>query len=168
MKKTIVIIILAVYIASIAIVNFFGLQIRIFDGVTYVSNIQCDTVIFHGDNSKVLTPQQYTGKDKNTPQFVFDFIPAPEGTEYTNDIDSLTNNPNVIQINYEVMPHLADAANVRFEYDEEAGIAVYHELSGSFIFMKPNRSLTVTIRATDGSNVSTNIIIKGSLAQDAQ
>ena len=168
MKKTIVIIILAVYVASIAIVNFFGLQIRIFDGVTYVSNIQCDTVIFHGDNSKVLTPSQYTGKNKNTPQFVFDFIPAPEGVTYTSDPDNLMNNPNVIQINYEVMPHLADAANVRFEYDEEAGIAVYHELSGSFIFLKPNRSLTVTIRATDGSNVSTNIIIKGSMAQATQ
>ena len=164
MKKTIVIIILAVYVAAIAVVNFFGLQIRMFDGITYVSSIQCDTVTFLGDNNKELTPAQYTGKDKNTPQFVFDFIPAPEGTEYTTDVDSLTNNPNIIRINYEVMPHLADSAGVRFEYDEEAGIAVYHELSGSFIFLKPNKPLSVTIRATDGSNVSTTNIIKARTA----
>ncbi len=167
MKKTIVIMILAVYIASIAVVNFFGLEIKQFESIEYVTGIQCETVIFHGDDSKVLTPAQYTGKDKNTPQFVFDFIPAPLDAPYTTDADNLSNNPNVIQINYEVMPHLADDASVRFEYDEEAGIAVYHELSGSFIFLKPNRSITVTIRATDGSNVSTSIIIKGRL-NDAQ
>ena len=161
MKKTIVIIILAVYIASIAVVNFFGLEIKQFESITYVTGIQCDTVTFFGDNSKVLTPTQYTGKDKNTPQFVFDFIPAPDGQPYTTDPDSLNNNPNVIRINYEVMPHLADNKNVRFEYDEDAGVAIYHELSESFIFLKPNRSLTITIRATDGHNVSTRVIIKG-------
>lgn len=164
MKKTIVIIILAVYVAAIAVVNFFGLEIKMFDSITYVTGIQCDTVTFHGDNSKVLTPVQYTGKDGNTPQFVFDFIPAEPDAPYTKDIDSLESNPNIIQINYEVMPHLADEAGVKFEYDENAGVAVYHELSGSMIFLKPNVSITITIRATDGSNVSTRIIIKGRLA----
>ena len=159
MKKTIVVIILAVYIASIAIVNLFGLEVRIFDGITYVSSIQCDTVIFHGDNSKVLYPTQYAGKDGNLPVFEFAFIAADENNPYT--LDNLNDNPNIIQINYEVMPHLADAQEVKFEYDAEAGVAVYHELSGSFIFLKPDVSLTITIRAIDGSNVSTQIRIKG-------
>ena len=39
MKKTIIVIILAVYIASIAVVNFFGLEIKTFDSETYISFI---------------------------------------------------------------------------------------------------------------------------------
>ena len=166
MKKIIVLIILAVYIASIAVVNFFGLEVKVFDTVTYVSSIQCDTITFHGDNSKVITPSQYTGKDKNTPQFVFDFIPPPAGTEYTADPESIVSNPNVVEINYEVMPHLADITDVKFEYDKDAGVAVYNEQYGYFIFLKPNRSLTVTVKAIDGSNVSTTIIIKGKYVEN--
>ena len=159
MKKTIVIVILAVYIASIAVVNFFGLEVRQFDSITYVTSIQCDTVIFHGDNSRVLEPAQYAGKDGNTPVFVFDFIPAPADDPYT--LDNISTNPNIIQINYEVLPHLASENGVKFEYDEGAGVAVFHELSGSFIFLKSDVSITITIKATDGSNVSTQIRIKG-------
>ena len=159
MKKTIVLIILAVYIASIAVVNFFGLQVRIFDGVTYVKSIQCDTVTFHGDNSKEIKPI-YKG---DMPIFVFDFIPPSDPSKpYTADRESLNENPNVIQINYEIMPHNADETGVKFEYDENSGVAVYTELEGGryyFIFLKPDAALTVTIRATDGSNVSTQITI---------
>ena len=164
MKKTIVIVILAVYIASIAVVNFFGLEVRQFDSITYVTSIQCDTVVFHGANSKVLTPSQYAGKDGNTPVFVFDFIPASEDDPYT--LDNITENPNIIQINYEVLPHLASETDVKFEYDEGAGVAVFHELSGSFIFLKSDVAITITIKATDGSNVSTQVRIKGSSARE--
>lgn len=168
MKKTIVIVILAVFIASIAIVNFFGLEVKQFDSITYVSSIECNTVVFHGDNSKELSPDRYVGKDGNTPYFIFDFIPANPSDPYTTDIDSLTNNPNIIQIIYEVMPHLADESAVKFEYDEAAGVAVYHELSGSFIFLKPDVPITITIRATDGSNVSKQIRIKGRMVSDIE
>lgn len=164
MKKTIVIIILAVYVAAIAVVNFFGLEIKMFDSITYVTSIQCDTVTFHGDNSKQLTPSQYVGTDGNTPLFIFDFIPADADSPYTSDIESVTNNPNRIAVDYEVMPHLADESGVKFEYDEAAGVAVFHELSTSFIFLQPNKMFTVTIRATDGSNVSYEICIMGRIA----
>ena len=164
MKKTIVVIILAVYIASIAIVNFFGLEVGMFDGITYVESIQCDTVLFYGDNSKELSPTSYTGKNGNIPVFVFDFIPQDEEAPYTSDAASLQDNPNIIRINYEIFPHLADEAEVKFEYDEGAGTATYHELSSSFIFLKPNKMFTVTIRATDGSNVSAQVCIIGRLA----
>ena len=160
MKKTIVVIILAVYIASIAIVNFFGLEVRQFDSITYVTGIQCDTVTFHGDNSKRLYPVSYSGSNYDIPVFEFYFIPsgsAEQGGEYT--LDDLSSNPNVIEINYEVIPHLATEKGVKFEYDETAGIAVFHELSGSFIFLKPG-TITITIKATDGSNVSTRVRVK--------
>ena len=155
MKKTIVLIILAVYIASIAVVNFFGLQVRIFDGVTYVSRIDCESV--RGKNGELIKPTKYL--DGNVPLFVFDFIPPDPANPYTTDPESLLKNNNVIQINYEIWPHLATERSVRFEYDEHAGYAVYHELSNSFIFLKGGVVLDVTIRATDGSNVCTKIAI---------
>ena len=163
MKKTIVIIILAVYIASIAIVNFFGLEIKGFDGITYVSSIQCDTVTVHNETPKDLMPTNYIGPNRDIPLFVFDFIPAPGGTEYTSEAESVITNPNAVQINYEVKPHLADETGVRFEYDEAAmeGVAVFHEVSKTFVFLKPDTVFTITIKATDGSNKSTQVSIMG-------
>ena len=159
MKKTIVIIILAVYIASIAIVNFFGLEIKIFDGVTYVSSIQCDTVTFLGAGGAELQPTSYVGTNSDIPLFVFDFIPAAEDAPYTTEDESLVTNPNVIQLNYEILPHLATDKGVKYEYDESAGVAVFHELSHSFIFLKPGKIVTITIRATDGSNAQSKVSI---------
>ena len=159
MKKTIIIIILAVYIASIAIVNFFGLEIKVFDGITYVSGIQCDTVTFLGANGQTLTPSQYTGANYDIPLFVFDFIPAAENDPYTSEDESLVKNPNVVRLNYEILPHLATDTGVKYEYDAGAGVAVFHELSHSFIFLKPGKIVTITIRATDGSNTQAQVSI---------
>ena len=97
------------------------------------------------------------------PLFIFDFVPAPEDQPYSDDDESIIANPNAIQINYEVLPHLADETGVKFEYDTEAmeGAVVFHELSHTFVFLKPNKVITVTIKATDGSNKSTQICIMG-------
>ena len=160
MKKTIVIIILLIYIASIAVVNFFGLEVKVFDGITYVESIQCNTITLRNENPVTLSPKQtLAGK----PLFIFDFVPAPEDQPYSDDDESIIANPNAIQINYEVLPHLADETGVKFEYDTEAmeGAVVFHELSHTFVFLKPNKVITVTIKATDGSNKSTQICIMG-------
>ena len=164
MKKTIVVIILAVYIASIAVVNFFGLEIKVFDGITYVTSIQCDTVTLQNENSVELDPETYLG---DVPLFVFDFTPSADGSEYTKEDESILTNPNVLQLNYEVFPHLADDAEVRYDFDEGAmeGFVVYHETSRSFIFLKPNKIFTITIKAMDGSNVSTQVSIMGRLPE---
>ena len=165
MKKTIVIILLVVYIASIAVVNFFGLEIKIFDGITYVTDIRCNSVTVQNETPVTLESKQVlNGKQ----WFVFDFIPAGEGNVYTGDAESIINNPNAVQINYEVLPHLADEQGVRFEYDAEtnADAVVFHELSRTFVFLKPNRAITVTIRATDGSNVSTQIVLMGRVPKE--
>ncbi len=164
MKKIVVVIIMAVYIASIAIVNFFGLEIGIFDGIDYVESIQVSTVTLHNEESIDLVPEAYPG---GVPLFIFDFIPAPEGKEYTSEDESILTNPNRLQINYEVLPHLADDAEVRFEFDEAAmaGFVVYHETSRTFIFLKPSKIFTITVKAMDGSNESTQVSIMGMLPQ---
>lgn len=161
MKKTIVVIILAIFIASIAIVNFFGLNIRIFDGQIYVSSIQCDTITFVGDNNKEIYPSYYGGKNLDIPVFEFDFIPADPDDPYT--LENIDSNPNVIMLNYEVLDHLADVKDVDFEYDDSQGVAIFYEdhPTQPFVFLKPDSAITITIKAIDGSNVSLQIRIKG-------
>jgi hypothetical protein len=63
---------------------------------------------------------------------------------------------------------LADDTEVRFEYDKAAadGVVVFHELSRTFVFLKPNRAITITIKAGDGSNVSTQIAIMGTIPKN--
>ena len=162
MKKTMVIIILVVFIASIAVVNFFGLEIKVFDGITYVESIECNSVTIQNENQVTLTP----ARDLNgIPLFIFEFIPSADG-DYTIDEESILKNPNAVQINYEVFPHVADETGVVFEYDQSSNVAVFHELSRTFTFLKPNKIFTVTIRSTDGSNKSTTISIVGTLKKN--
>ncbi|MBO5930928.1 MAG: hypothetical protein J6Q70_01675 [Clostridia bacterium] len=166
MKKTIVIILLVVYLASIAVVNFFGLEVKVFDGITYVEGIQCNSITVQNESPVTIESQQMLG-DK--PLFIFDFIPADEANPYTAEAESIVNNPNAVQINYEVLPHLANETSVKFEYDKETneGAVVFHELSRTFVFLKPNRAITVTIRATDGSNVCAQIVLMGRVPKDS-
>lgn len=158
MKKTIVIVILVVYIASIAVVNFFGLKIKEFDGVEYVQEIKCNSITVLSEDPKTYGPYGEAAEGGNT-EFRFQFIEAPEGEKYTKDPESLAKNPNVVSINYDVIPHLADDSKVEFIFEEESYVH-FDEATKTFVFLKVNRSVTVTIRATDGSNVSTTIEIK--------
>ncbi len=164
MKKIIAILVLVVFVASIAVVNFFGLEIKIFDGIEYVTAIQCDSVTIRNENSYEIDTPEY--RPDGTPVFSFTFIPAPSGQEYTSDEASILTNPNAVELNYKVLPPTADDNGVRFEYDAEQmeGVAVFREDLRTIIFLKPDRTFTITIRATDGSNVSTSVAIKGSLS----
>ena len=162
MKKTIVIVILVVYIASIVVVNFFGLSIKQFDGVTYVEQIKCDSITLLNEEQKVYYVYKEP-QEGEIPEFRFDFIKAPEDTEYTTDPESLENNPNVVRLNYEVLPHLADQSKVTIEFDREglSNIVYFDEITQTFVFLKKLKRIEVTIRATDGSNAYTTIKIMG-------
>ena len=162
MKKVIVILILVVYIASIAVVNFGGIQSVPHDSITYVDTIQCAKVTFLGDNNKILEPRYGKGGYE---LYTFDFIPAPEGTVYTTDEQSLIDNPNKIRVDWEVMPH--DASNdVQFIIDGGAGVAVYHEMSQTIIVLRGDLLFDVTIEAEDGSQKKTVITIWGGIIPD--
>lgn len=160
MKKLILVLVMVLYIASIAVVNFFGLEVGVFDGITYVTSIQCDQVILRrgGGGGTTLTPVDY---DNNKPVFAFEFAPPEDGGEYTYDDESIATNPNAIELDYVVFPYNADETTVRFEYDEVAvnGIAYFSEGIRTLVFLKPDAGVTLTIVSTDGSNVRTSIYI---------
>ncbi len=157
MKKTIVIVILVVYIASIAVVNFFGLKIEEFDHVEYVQAIQCNGITVMNENPKSY-PVYKTGED-GIAEYRFDFIKG----NYTKDPESLASNPNVVYIDYEVIPHTAENPNVTITFDE-AGVENFVHFDAErqcFVFLKAKRRIVVTISATDGSGATTTIKIMG-------
>ena len=156
MKKTIVIVILVVYIASIAVVNFFGLKIKEFEGVEYVEEIKCESITVLNETQKTYGVSEIVD---GVLVFRFDFIEAPNDGKYTTDPASLASNPNAIRINYDVLPHSADESQVRFEF-EEKNYVHFDEETETFVFLKNYKSLKVTICATDGSDKSTTIEIK--------
>ena len=165
MKKVTVIAILVVYVASIAVVNFFGLEIKQFDGISYVEKIECNTITVQNGSALSLQPKQNLN---GVPLFIFDFIPAPEDDPYSTEDESIVKNPNVVQLDYKAMPETADETGVKFEYDEEAaaGFIEFHKLSKTFVFLQPNRILTVTIKAIDGKNANTTIAIMGRIPKN--
>ena len=73
-----------------------------------------------------------------------------------------------MQLDYKAMPETADETGVKFEYDEEAaaGFIEFHKLSKTFVFLQPNRILTVTIKAIDGKNANTTIAIMGRIPKN--
>ncbi len=153
MKKTIVIVILVVYVASIAVVNFFGLAIKEFDGVEYVQEIKCNSITVMNENPKTYGVDKIN--DDGIPEYRFDFIDG----KYTSDPESLASNPNAVRIDYEVLPHTADGSKIDLIFEEKPYVH-FDEETKTFVFLRNNRSLTVTLVSTDGSNVKTTIVIK--------
>ena len=155
MKKTIVIVILVVYIASIAVVNCFGLKIEEFDHYEYVQEIKCNGITVKNENPK--SYGVYKVSDEGIPEYRFDFIKG----NYTKDPESLASNPNVVYIDCEVLPHTAENPNIAITFDE-AGMEnfIYFDAERQcFIFLANKKRITVTISATDGSGVQTQIKI---------
>ena len=175
MKKTIVILILVIYVASIAIVNFFGLEIKQFDSSTYIQLIEMRKITHMGENGAIIYPESsYTlenplaieekDKIKECFEYYFNFIPPEEGEVYTKD--NISTNRNMIQLDYlvqsdkgETMGPNETEGKIEFVYDESAGVAVYDEEMRALIFLKPNLFFTLRIRATDGKGAWTEVSI---------
>lgn len=160
MKKTVVVIILAVYIASIAVVNFFGLEIKQYDGETYIGSIEpANYMLFLGNNNEEL-PAYDSGDGSGTYIYYFDFIPPAEGGVY--DMED-ANNHNMIRLVYtlrseEGVTMALDDGMIEYLYDKESGDIFFHEATGSFVFLKPGL-VDITIKATDGHNAKTKVYI---------
>ena len=154
MKKTMVIAIIIVYILSIIAVNFFGLQIKNFDGKIYVKDIECNVVLQRADDSKVEEiPDTF---DPGLIWYCFDFVP---GTYTENNLET---NPNKVTIESHVYPNDADNKRVKYEFSREGtaeGLFYFDEEIATFFFFRANQGLTVTVKAADGSGVSETIFI---------
>lgn len=101
MKKTVIIAIFIVYLASILAVQFFGFPATVPESGVYIEGITITDVTLsnreEGNKDKVTK-----GSDKTSglPVYAFSYISG----EYTNDEESLANNPNRVKISYLLDP----------------------------------------------------------------
>ena len=156
MKKAIVIVILVVYIASIAIVNFFGLEISLFDGNVYVSSITCETVTLQNGDSMEIEP--YTQDENEVPYFAIPFVPSPDGAGYTRDPESLLSNPNAVVLNYKIFPTDANDPTVEYLYDQDSAIAYFDTSIKTLVFLRTGM-FSLTLKSVDGSNKMMKIYV---------
>ena len=121
MKKSVVILIALIFIASVVSVSFFGLQFKTFDEVVYVESIE----IFD-ENMKISdTGEQYV-------------VIRPDA-----------NGVRQYQINYRVYPDNATDSSVSYAYDTQ-NTNVSIDENGVVTFKKQG-VVTVQIIANDGS-----------------
>ena len=136
MKKSVIISIIAVYLLSIFVVGYFGMNIAVYDVNVYVTDIEILKVTVDGEECEIKTNsdgEMYMSVD------------------YTEDL--------VVFIHVKVNPDDATVNNVRFSIEENNTIATIDEEKGYLTFHKPG-PVTVTIRATDQNKVVTSIIIR--------
>lgn len=152
MKKSVLIVIFVIYIASIFFIGLFGMKIELVQEKLYVSKI-------HITNE---TCEQYTvsyNENEDITYITFFYNPDYEGDWQDG------NNPNTIILSYRVEP--ADATNkgVTYAYDKnpETGENKYGEVDttglGIFVRFKRAGTITVTLLPLDGSNVSAKVSV---------
>ena len=119
MKKPVIFAILIAYIASIMVVQFFGLKIVEMRGNTYITSIEVNGFSFtNRDNiadpkyQKIVQLTDSTGKKEN--HYAAYFIPG----EYDFTEDNLKCNPNRIKIDYKIVPYNASNQTISFVYDK--------------------------------------------------
>ena len=161
MKKTVIIAILLAYVASILIVQFFGLKVVEMTGNTYISEIEISGFEFT-NRADIEDPKYHMVKKltntsgKEGLYFGGYFI---DGT-YDKTPESLAANPNRVKILYDIYPYNASYKELTFAYDQTANenVVWFDEETQEFVFLKP-RTVTVTLTSNDGSMVRKTVSI---------
>ena len=141
MKKTVIIAIVIIYLASILVVNFFGLQMVISGPTVYVDQIVMNGVEHVGGGETWSVLQEEDGLVSY--RFYY------QAGAYTKD--NLQDNPNVVKINYTILPETATNQDVDILYppEDEDKIVVNKE-EGTITFIK-RTTVKITLMAKDGS-----------------
>lgn len=139
MKKSVIVLIAIIYVASIFVVGFFGMQIKAFDTIIYITDIECS-------NENIIT------KPDKTKEIKFDYDSSKDDME------------NSLIITYDVYPKdstLKGSDAVKLVYDTEHKL-IAKELwivDGLAITFKSKGVLTFYLKSLDGSNVVETINI---------
>ena len=130
MKKSVVILIAIIYVASIALVSFFGLQYQTFFEIVYTDGVE-----LLDDNIKTN---------------------PTTGEKYVQ----ITDGSFAYQINYRVHPDNATNRDVYFVYDKEKAEQLSITVSEDGLVKFTRRgTITVTVMAADGSGASATLKI---------
>lgn len=128
MKKSVIVLIAIIYVASIFLVGFFGMKLTVYNPIVYITDIECtnEDVVSNADGSKTI------------------FL------KYSNSGDVLENS---VILNYKVYPEnstLRGANAVEVIYDRETKVATVDKLTITFL---KKGVLTVQLKSLDGSEI---------------
>lgn len=165
MKKLLVVLIAIVFVASVVIVNIFGLQFNVGLPTVYVQTINIKHIEIQRDGEiEEITATKSEVKDSGITEYQFYFnFTAPEfGEIYPSDEASLIENPNRVAIIYEVVPADANNRDITYEFDADQinGVAVYDEETNTIVFLRKNRAVSVLIKAEDSGKILCSIYIR--------
>lgn len=128
MKKSVFLIIMAIFVASVVLVGYYGVKSNFYKATIYVEKIECI-------NEEVV-------KSKNT------------GANYIRINNFKPENPVVVQLRCKVYPE--DANKIKLSYNiitnDESDLEFFTVTEYGLVTIKKTGSFTVYINSTDGSN----------------
>ena len=131
MKKSVIILIALIYVASVALVSFFGLQFKVFEEVISVEKVEI------------------TNEGQKNNEQLGDYVVI-----YPNEKGEWR-----YQIQYHVYPDNATNSAVDFIYDTQTPGVTVDAATGLITFERKG-ALTVTLKPKDGSNISATLTIR--------
>lgn len=145
MKKANIIIVAVIYVASIALISFFGMEIAVLDPIVPVTEIQC---INEEDNFTTI------GELRGNMLITLTFTTAGNAADLSGTI---------LQLYWRVYPDNASNSEVKFVYDTTNTSVTFitdsdGRQTGTILFASKT-IIDVDIVATDGTKVSTTITI---------
>ena len=140
MRKSTIIFIVVIYIASIAAISLFGMKMSVYNEFIPVTSILCLNETENG-------VEVINGEDNNTIL----------KTKFTEPYDKNTQTGTMIQLYWRVEPDNASVKNVKFVYDENNSRVEFYktedgEYTGLVLFYKKSM-IDVTIMSTDGRRI---------------
>ena len=164
MKKTVIITILIAYLASILIVQFFGLKVVEMTGNTYITDIEISNPGFEFTNRGDDVEDKYkqVKKLKNSSgdgnDYYGYFIYGAE--KYDKSPESLSANPNRVKVLYNVRPYNATHKKLTYSFDNNAyeNIVYFDEETEEFVFLQA-WTIDVTLSSNDGSMIRKTLSI---------
>ena len=146
MKKTVIIAIFIIYLASIVVVQLFGMPATVPESGDYVENITITGIEFsnrvEGDTNIYKIPNKENA-------YGFYFIPSEDEGGYTDTPESLASNPNRIKIIYTLEPVGASKMNLMYVLNNNSIVLIKE--TDELVFLKKG-SVDVEILESKGSD----------------
>ncbi len=153
MKKTTIIIICVVYLLSILAVQFFGVPYSFPESGEYIESIQIESVTLsnrgQGQDASITMTTNNTGLDV----YKFNFIKPEEGKTYTDDEESLRDNPNRVKITYKILPEGVSQGALKILVSGKNVVLLpkTEEFEYEIVLLKENAAPTITIKEDKAS-----------------
>ena len=140
MKKTVIIAIFIVYLASILAVQFFGFPATVPESGVYIEGITItDVTLSNRQAGQSTTVNKGTDKTSGLTAYSFKFISG----DYTIEEDNLASNPNRVKIDYLLDPVDADPSYLVYVLNNQNVVVL--EDTAELVFLKKT-SVNLTLK----------------------